>query len=97
MAVIWVCFSCRREHTQESRLSYREECPDCRADAHVCKNCQFYDRAAYNECREPSAERVIEKERANYCDYFTPAAAQGEKESAQDKLKAAAEALFKKK
>jgi hypothetical protein len=25
---------------------------------------------AYNDCREPQAERVIEKGRSNYCDFF---------------------------
>ena len=97
MSVLWRCFSCQAEHTQVSRLSYREECSNCRADAHVCKNCQFYDVTAYNECREPSAERVVEKERANYCDYFIPAAGRSQDVSTQDQLKAAAEALFKKK
>jgi hypothetical protein len=30
----------------------------------------FYDRAAPKQCREPAAELVNNKERANYCDYF---------------------------
>lgn len=97
MSVTWVCFSCQTKHTQEMRLSYREECPSCHADAHVCKNCQFYDVTAYNECREPSAERVVEKERANFCDYFTPSGQAQGVQSQKDELKAAAEALFKKK
>lgn len=97
MSVVWVCFSCGTQHTQESRVSYREECSKCGADAHVCKNCEFYDVKAYNECREPAAERVVEKERANYCDYFSPAAGVVEKISSAEQLKAAAEALFKKK
>lgn len=25
---------------------------------------------AYNDCREPQAERVIEKNRSNFCDFF---------------------------
>ena len=32
--------------------------------------CEFYDKNSYNECRESSAERVVDKEKANYCDYF---------------------------
>lgn len=36
----------------------------------VCLNCAFYDAASYNECREPSAERVIVKDRANFCEFF---------------------------
>ena len=33
-------------------------------------NCDFYDAGAYNQCREPQAERVLEKEKGNFCDYF---------------------------
>jgi hypothetical protein len=27
---------------------------------------------SYNECREPQAERVVDKEKSNFCDFFTP-------------------------
>ncbi len=76
----------------------RDDCSKCHADVHVCRNCKFYDRAAYNECREPSADRVIEKDRANFCDFYQPGNPSGPSEDdAQAKLRAAAEALFKKK
>lgn len=97
MSAKCLCFSCQKEMTfADAKISLREECPHCGADAHVCKNCQFYDPKAYNECREPSADRVKEKERANFCDYFVlnqDGKAQVDKAAA---LKAAAEALFKK-
>ena len=51
-------------------MGRRDECPHCGADVHVCRNCRFYDATAYNECREPVAERVIDKERANFCPEF---------------------------
>jgi phage terminase large subunit GpA-like protein len=54
------------------RVGFRDECPRCSADLHTCCNCAHCDPTAYNECRESSAERVLEKERANRCDYFTP-------------------------
>ena len=76
----------------------RDDCSKCHADVHVCRNCKFYDRAAYNECREPSADRVVEKDRANFCDFYQPGNPDGPSEDdAQAKLRAAAEALFKKK
>jgi len=37
-------------------------------------NCEFHDDSAYNECREPVAERVVDKHSANFCDAFSPAA-----------------------
>jgi hypothetical protein len=50
-----------------------------------------------NECRENQADRVVEKERSNFCDYFRPRLGAGTGMSAQEKAKAAADALFKKK
>lgn len=91
-----VCFSCRKELKFQGIVGRRDECPHCGADAHVCKNCEFYDPKVYNECRETSAEVVREKERANFCDYFS---LQKNGSSVEDKkaaLRAAAEALFKK-
>lgn len=92
-----LCFSCQKEMTfSDAKISLREECSHCGADAHVCKNCQFFDANAYNECREPVADRVKEKERNNHCDYFVlnqDGKAQIDKAA---QLKAAAEALFKK-
>ncbi|MFZ4404697.1 MAG: hypothetical protein ACOYOK_11400, partial [Pseudobdellovibrionaceae bacterium] len=78
------------------RISLREECPHCRNDVHVCKNCAFYDAKVYNECKENQAEVVKEKERSNRCEYFSPrgglSAGPGLDKAAQ--LRAAAEALF---
>lgn len=34
----------------------------------------FFDPAVTRSCREDDAEEVKEKERANFCDYFKPAA-----------------------
>lgn len=49
-----------------------EECPACEAELHVCLLCEFYDTSVAKSCREPIAEEVRDKERANFCDYFTP-------------------------
>ncbi len=51
-------------------MGRKETCDGCGADLHVCRSCDFHDTAAYNECREPRAERVIEKDRSNFCDWF---------------------------
>jgi hypothetical protein len=79
------------------RVGLREECDQCHADVHVCKNCEFYDPKVYNECREPSAEVIREKERSNYCDYFAARAGSVSEQQKKQDLRAAAEALFKKK
>ncbi|HMN68750.1 MAG TPA: hypothetical protein PKC28_09465 [Bdellovibrionales bacterium] len=93
-----VCFHCGAELEFSERVPLRAECDKCRSDAHVCKNCQFYDPKVYNECREPQAEVVMDKERANRCEYFQPGAGAGSTSApSKNDLLAAAEALFKKK
>ena len=93
------CWHCGREIVVDGRVGFREECSGCERPLHVCRNCEFYDPAYNNACREPMAERVVDKERANFCEYFAPStrrsAATGTaaKASAANKL----EELFRKK
>ncbi len=91
------CFNCNKEIPVSISVGRRDECPQCRADVHVCKNCEFYDPKSYNECREPQADVVKEKDRANFCDYFSPRQGSGSGVDKAAALRAAAEALFKKK
>jgi len=92
------CFSCGTMLSFVDIISRRDECPKCGEDVRVCKNCQFYDPKVYNECREPNAEVVREKDRSNLCDFFRPASGDGvsSEEKKRADLRAAADALFKK-
>ncbi len=72
-----------------------ETCPKCNANVKVCRNCTFYDTAAYNECREPSADRVVDKEKSNFCDYFTPGGKGQDKNSAAEDARKKLDDLFK--
>jgi len=93
------CHACGRvvELAAGERVGFRDECPGCGADLHVCRNCAHHDPGSYNECREPQAERVGDRERANRCDYFAPAVgAGGEGAGAQAEARARLDALFKK-
>ncbi len=93
----FTCFQCQKELSLGHVPGRREDCPACGADLHICRNCAHYDRLAYNECRESSAEVVREKERANFCDFFTPASLTAGGKDPKNDILAAAEALFKKK
>ena len=95
--MIIFCFSCKKSTTTNTKIGFREECGHCRNDMHVCKNCEFYDIKAYNECREPAADVVREKERSNFCDFFSARSKENAGLDKASQLKAAAEALFKKK
>lgn len=48
-------------------------CPACSKSTHCCHGCEFYQPTVANSCREPIADHVNDKERANFCDYFSPA------------------------
>lgn len=75
----------------------REGCPHCGSDLHCCLNCAFREKEAYNECREPQAERVMEKGRSNFCDFFIFRDAEmgGKGEKAGGSARAKIESLFK--
>ncbi len=98
MAIVLSCFNCHKELTFADFIPFKESCEKCNCDVHCCKNCQFYDPSAYNSCKEPQADRVLEKERANFCDYFKAGKsafagqADNKKSSAMNKL----DDLFKK-
>ena len=92
------CFACNTEVevAAAERIGFRDECSTCGADLHACRNCAHHDPSAYNECREPSAERVGDRERANRCDYFTPGGRVGGRGGARSKAVSELENLFKK-
>ena len=96
MSAALVCFHCQKDIPVVGKVGRRDECPHCRSDVHVCKNCDFYDIKVYNECRETSADVVREKDRANFCDFFTPRKGGSGAVDKAAALRAAAEALFKK-
>lgn len=51
-------------------FSRYEECSICKADLHVCLSCHHYDPRVNDACREDRAEFVLDKDKANFCDYF---------------------------
>ena len=73
-----------------------EECRSCRAELHVCRMCTFYDTRVAKHCREPVADEVRDKIRANFCDYFQPSpdAYKPAEQAAADRAKSELDALF---
>lgn len=68
--VCWKCGASLADLTLPLRRL--EECRQCHAELHVCKMCEWYSISVAKHCREPVAEEVKDKERANFCDYFKP-------------------------
>ena len=72
-AQVLVCWKCGASLAHLSLpLTRRDACKACNADLHACKLCEFYDLSKAKHCREPIAEEVTDKRRANFCDYFKP-------------------------
>ena len=47
-------------------------CPNCRVDVHACKQCRFYDIRYIGGCSHDQADKVLDKQTANYCTHFRP-------------------------
>lgn len=92
------CQACQTEIPLASgeSVAFRDACDRCRADLHICLNCAHYDATTYNECRESSAERILDKDRANRCEYFRPANRVHATGSGREDAMADLEKLFKK-
>jgi len=83
------CFSCGKElDILPEAIGRGSSCDHCGADIRVCYNCKHYDQKSYNECAEPQAERVVDKDRANFCDYYSFAGAQTDEARKQEKADA---------
>jgi hypothetical protein len=86
------CFKCGGEIPGDRRVLREEECPRCSQDLHCCRQCRFYDTGVSKQCSEPQVEPVLDKERANFCDFYSFAEGRGtgpagsaEAESAREK------------
>jgi hypothetical protein len=92
-----VCYNCHTELAYEagSNVLRTEQCPKCEVELRCCANCKFYDPQSYNECREPTAERLTEKKKANYCEFFALMADPEKEKEDQNKILNAAKSLFK--
>lgn len=68
--LVITCYNCGAISELEDRLLHSTTCEKCSSYLRCCRNCRFYDPTAYNACREPQAERVKDKEKATYCEFF---------------------------
>jgi len=91
------CAFCDKEVDFEGKVSRNDTCPHCHRDLHCCLQCKFYDPGSYNDCKEVIAEGVVDKDRANFCDYFVLKGAKGSEGGREAVAKQALEDFFKKK
>jgi hypothetical protein len=92
------CYRCDHDPGVIERVGRRDACLSCGADLHCCRNCELYDPSFHNQCRETQAERQVDKERSNFCDYFQlrRQASAGRQAARTENARASLEALFRK-
>jgi hypothetical protein len=94
MPLTRACYRCGRELEPRAPVGRRDACLGCGGDLHCCRNCGFYDPAYHNQCRETQAERQVDKERGNFCEFFSFAAAAGARPGAPSDARSALDRLF---
>ncbi len=89
------CWRCGAAFATTDRIGRRDACLQCGTDLRCCRNCAFYAPTANNQCREPQAERQVDKERGNFCDWFSPATGGAAATDPSAAAKAKLDALFR--
>jgi len=79
-----------------NQVGRRDTCPGCGKELRSCRNCRHFDERAPKQCKEPFAEVPSDKDSANFCDLYQLGEGGRSDKPAQDALRSAAEALFKK-
>jgi hypothetical protein len=65
------CYKCKNKLDLSSKkIGFRQSCPICFSDLHVCKNCRHYSPGKPNDCNVPNTEFVSDREKNNFCEDF---------------------------
>lgn len=97
-----MCWYCGLPITDEEPIGRSMRCLKCGKDLRVCKHCKFFLPGSRGDCRETNAEPQADKEKSNFCDWFSLDAkfrcettGQSKEREKADASKAAWENLFK--
>lgn len=70
-----VCWNCGASLADVPRpISRHASCDRCFNELHCCRLCRHYDPQRTLQCFEDRADPPLQKENANFCDYFSPRA-----------------------
>lgn len=61
------------------KITFRTLCDQCNASQHCCKNCKFHAKGKPNECLVPGTELVVDREKMNFCEEYSPIGKKQEK------------------
>ena len=69
-----VCWNCGENLDDLPRpISRHANCPKCFNEVHCCRLCCHFDPNNNMRCFEDRADPPLNKENANFCDFFAPA------------------------
>lgn len=66
-----MCWKCKNPIDVSESIYRSSTCSFCGKDLHSCRNCKFYESGAHYDCRENVTDLVKDKERANFCEWFS--------------------------
>ena len=92
-----MCWHCGEIINDPEPIGRSLRCTHCGKDLRSCKNCRFFLPGSRGDCKESSAEPEADKERANFCDWFSldqkyRAKTAGQKDGKTDDAKASYDA-----
>ena len=68
-----VCWNCGASLDDIPRpISRHATCSHCFNELHCCRLCKHYDPKRTMQCFEDRADPPLQKENANFCDFFAP-------------------------
>lgn len=97
MAKDLVCWRCAGSLKSVARpISRLARCPSCGVDLHACRLCRHYNPRLIGRCAHDHADPPLDREHANFCQYFRPVTltTEGREYRAAQRAKADLEALF---
>jgi hypothetical protein len=98
--VVFACRGCGEKRRDLEEIRADSRCARCGADLHACRQCAHFDTAARFECTQAIPERIVSKNRANQCSFYSPARsfdlAGSRAAETPDDARAAFDRLFKK-
>jgi hypothetical protein len=66
-----MCWYCGTPVTDAEPLGRSLRCAVCGKDLRSCRHCRFFFPGSRGDCAESAAEPAADKERANFCDWFS--------------------------
>jgi hypothetical protein len=68
---MYACHFCGAAIENPREVYRNSTCSSCGKDLKICLNCKFYSPGAHWDCSETIDEMVRDKDRSNFCTFFS--------------------------